>query len=72
MAQNRFTAVGRVPASRSHVFWNSAANLPVPVALLFFIPSATPIAADTPIAGAPRITIVLMAFATSTAVLHFT
>ena len=59
-------------ASRSHVFWNSAANFAVPVALLCFIPSATPIAADTPIAGAPRITIVLMARATSAAVRHRT
>jgi hypothetical protein len=44
----------------------------VPVALLRRIPSAIPIAAATPIAGAPRITIVVMAFATSFAVLHVT
>ena len=72
IAQNRFTAVGRVPAIRSHVFWNSVVNCLVPVALLRFMPSAMPIAAATPIAGAPRITIVLIAFATSLAVLQVT
>src|SRR5688572_22335814 len=72
MAQNRLTAVGRVAAIRSHSFWNSVANCFVPVALLRRIPSATPIAAATPIAGAPRMTIVLIAFATSWAVLQET
>ena len=72
MAQNRFTAVGRVPAIRSQVFWNSVVNCFVPVALLLRMPSAMPIAAATPIAGAPRITIVLIALATSLAVLHVT
>ena len=72
IAQKRLTAVGRVDAISSHVFWNSAANFDVPVALLFFIPSARPNAAATPIAGAPRMTIVLMARATSGAVLHST
>ncbi len=72
MAQKRFTAVGRVEASSSQVFWNSAANFAVPVALLLRMPSAKPIAADTPMAGAPRMTIVLMARATSAAVRHFT
>ena len=68
MAQNRLTAVGRVPAIRLQVFWNSVANALVPVALLRLMPSAMPIAAATPMAGAPRITIVVMAFATSLAV----
>src|SRR5215470_16754466 len=36
------------------------------------MPSAIPIAAATPIAGAPRITIVLIALATSCAVRHVT
>src|SRR5919201_172879 len=72
MAQNRFTAVGRVAAISSQTFWNSAANFVVPVALLLRVPSAIPIAAATPIAGAPRITIVLIARATSAAVLQRT
>src|SRR5438477_4287736 len=72
IAQNRLTAVGRVAAISSHTFWNSAANFCVPVALLLRMPIAMPIAAATPIAGAPRITIVLMARATSAAVLHRT
>ena len=72
MAQKRLTAVGRVAAIRSQVFWNSVDELLVPVALLRRIPSAMPIAAATPIAGAPRMTIVLIAFATSGAVLHVT
>ena len=44
----------------------------VSLALLRRMPSAIPIAAATPIAGAPRITMVLIAFATSAAVLHDT
>ena len=72
MAQNRLTAVGRVPAISSQVFWNSVVNCFVPVARLRVMPTAMPIAAATPIAGAPRITIVLMALATSFAVLHVT
>ena len=72
MAQNRFTAVGRVAAISSQSFWNSVANCLVPLAPLRFMPSARPMAAATPIAGAPRITIVLMAFATSLAVLQVT
>ena len=67
MAQNRLTAVGRVPAMRSQIFWNSAAKARVPVALLRRMPRAMPIAAETPMAGAPRITMVLMARATSVA-----
>ena len=72
IAQKRLTAVGRVAAIRSQTFWNSAANFCVPVALLLRIPSAMPMAAATPIAGAPRMTIVLMARATSAAVLQRT
>jgi len=44
----------------------------VPVALLRRIPSEMPNAAATPMAGAPRMTMVLMAFATSGAVRHRT
>ncbi len=68
MAQNRFTAVGRVAAIMSHVFWNSTANCFVPLALLRCMPRAMPIAAETPIAGAPRMIIVRIARATSCAV----
>ena len=72
MAQNRLTAVGRVAAITSHDFWNSAASWRVPVAVLFLTPRASPIAADTPMAGAPRMTMVLIALATSLAVLQRT
>ena len=72
MAQNRLTAVGRVAASRSQFRWNSVANWRVPVAPLLAAPSATPMAAQTPIAGAPRITMVLIALATSFTVLQVT
>ena len=64
--------LGRVAAIRSHTFWNSVVNCFVPLAWLRRIPSAIPIAAATPMAGAPRITIVRMALATSCAVLHVT
>jgi hypothetical protein len=67
MAQNRLTAVGRVADMRSQIFWNSTATCVVPFALLFFTPSAMPMAAATPMAGAPRIIIVRMALATSCA-----
>ena len=56
MPQNRFTAVGRVAASVLQTVSKSAPSC---------TPKATPIAAATPIAGAPRITMVLMASATS-------
>ena len=72
MAQNRLTAVGRVAAIMSQIFWNSTANCWVPFAVLRRMPSAMPIAAATPIAGAPRITIVRIARATSCAVRHRT
>ena len=56
MAQNKFTAVGRVAASVLQTVSKSAPSC---------TPNATPIAAATPMAGAPRITMVLMASATS-------
>jgi hypothetical protein len=60
-------AVGRVAAITSHDLRNSVEELAVPVAVLFLTPRARPIAADTPIAGAPRMTMVLIALATSLA-----
>jgi hypothetical protein len=68
IAQNRLTAVGRVPAIRSQIFWKSTASWRVPFAVLLRTPSAIPYDAATPIAGAPRITIVRIALATSGAV----
>jgi hypothetical protein len=59
------TAVGRVAAISVQIFCSSTASWGVAFALLRFTPSAMPIAAATPIAGAPRITIVRMALATS-------
>ena len=49
IAQNRLTAVGRVSAITSQLFTKSAVSCRVPVAVLFFTPSASPIAAATPI-----------------------
>ncbi len=72
MAQNRLTAVGRVAAMTSHDLRNSVRSWRVPVAVLFLTPRARPIAADTPMAGAPRITMVLIALATSFEVLQRT
>ena len=54
----------------SQIFWKSTAYCRVPFAVLLRMPSARPIAAATPIAGAPRMTIVRMARATSCAVRH--
>ena len=72
IAQNRLTAVGRVAASSSQFFWNSVVNCLVPVALLRNAPSARPIAAHTPIAGAPRMTMFLIALAMSLTFLQVT
>ncbi len=72
MAQNRFTAVGRVAARTSARRWNSMANCLVPEEVLRRAPSARPMAAATPMAGAPRMTIVLMALATSFPVRQWT
>ena len=68
MAQNRFTAVGRVDAINSQSLKKSVASFCVPVDVLCFTPRARPIAAATPMAGAPRMTMVLIARATSAAV----
>ena len=73
IAQNRLTAVGRVPAIRSQSLLELDGELPGALApCCASCPSAMPIAAATPIAGAPRITIVLIARATSGAVLQRT
>ncbi len=72
MAQKRFTAVGRVAASVSARRWKSTANCLVPAEVLRRAPSASPMAAATPMAGAPRMTMVAMAFATSFPVLQRT
>ena len=42
MAQNRFTAVGRVAASRAQIFSNSGANSSAVFAFELIAPSATP------------------------------
>jgi len=64
IAQNKLTAVGRVAASVRHMVSNSVESSATVIALLVFAPSANPIAADTPIAGAPRTTIVVITSAT--------
>ena len=61
MAQNKSTAVGRVRASVSQIAGNSARNSASVFAFECSTPRATPIAAATPIAGAPRITMSLIA-----------
>jgi hypothetical protein len=70
IAQKRFTAVGRVPAIRSQMRLNSTAYWRVPRTFERCMPSAIPMAAATPMAGAPRMTMVLIARATSAAVRH--
>jgi hypothetical protein len=60
IAQNRLTAVGRVEASVLQMTSNSGRSSSVVVAVLPATPSATPMAAETPIAGAPRTTMVVM------------
>ena len=70
--RSRLTAVGRVAAIMSHVFWNSTANCLVPLAVLRCMPRAMPMAAETPMAGAPRMIMVRIARATSCAVRHRT
>jgi hypothetical protein len=65
MAQKRFTAVGRVAASTLPTTRISASSAGSVVAVLWRAPRATPIAAETPMAGAPRTTMVVMTSATS-------
>src|SRR6202453_2995370 len=64
MAQKRFTAVGRVAARVLEMLSRSLVSAGSVVAELFLIPKATPMAAATPIAGAPRTTMVVMTLAT--------
>ena len=63
--QKRFTAVGRVFASVSQMTSTSLFSSAIVVAEERSMPSATPIAADTPMAIAPRTIMSLMARATS-------
>ena len=62
MAQKRLTAVGRVAASVAQMVSNSASSREGSACST---PIATPMAAATPMAGAPRITIERIASATS-------
>ena len=64
IAQKRFTAVGRVAASTVHMVSNSAVSSEMLLAGLFLTPRASPMAAETPMAGAPRTTMVVMMSAT--------
>src|ERR1700679_752405 len=64
IAQNRLTAVGRVAASVLAMPSISLVSAAIVVAELFLTPKAKPIAAATPIAGAPRTTMVVMTLAT--------
>src|SRR5229473_2957516 len=65
IAQNRLTAVGRVAPMTLHMKRKSYSRSAIEVPTDWFAPSAKPIAAETPIAGAPRTTIFLIASATS-------
>jgi len=67
-AQKRSTAVGRVFASVPQISVNSGARISTDVAGECRTPRAAPIAAATPMAGAPRMTISRMALATSRSV----
>src|SRR5204863_5848533 len=64
-AQNKFTAVGRVASMTLHMKSKSYSRSATDVPTDWPAPSARPIAAETPIAGAPRTTIFLIASATS-------
>jgi hypothetical protein len=64
MAQKRFTAVGRVPARTAQMCANSGANSSVVKASVCCVPRAMPKAAETPMAGAPRTTMVTITSAT--------
>ena len=64
IAQKRLTAVGRVAARVLAMPSISPVSAAIVVAELFLTPNAKPIAAATPIAGAPRTTIVVMTLAT--------
>ena len=65
MAQKRSTAVGRVFARTAQISANSGRSSSTEFALECRTPSAAPMAAATPMAGAPRMTMSRMALATS-------
>ena len=64
MPQKRLTAVGRVSASVFAITATSAVNSSSVFAELRSMPSAIPIAAATPMAGAPRTIMSRMTVAT--------
>ena len=72
IAQNRFTAVGRVLPMRSQIWSKSRFRSPIDSALELFTPSAMPMPAATPIAGAPRTTMLRITSATCSCVLQVT
>jgi hypothetical protein len=63
IAQNKFTAVGRVEANVSVICLNSSRSPAIVSVFESRTPKAMPIAAATPIAGAPRTTMTRMASA---------
>jgi hypothetical protein len=64
MAQKRLTAVGRVSASVFAMTATSSLRVAMSVALLWLTPRAKPMAAETPMAGAPRTIMSRMTVAT--------
>ena len=72
IAQKRLTAVGRVWRIVSQIWSKSFLRSATFSALEFFTPSAMPMAAATPIAGAPRTTMLRITSATCRCVLQVT
>ncbi len=64
IAQNRLTAVGRVSPMTLQTWSKSFLRSATFSAFEFFTPKAMPMAADTPMAGAPRTTMLRMTSAT--------
>ena len=64
MPQKRLTAVGRVSARVFAITATSAVSAGRVVAVLRSMPMATPMAAETPMAGAPRTIMSRMTVAT--------
>src|SRR3990167_3250893 len=71
-AQARLTAVGLVPSITPAILLTSAVNSSLLVVRRLIAPSAIPMPAATPIAGAPLMTMRFIASATSSYVLHST
>ena len=70
IAQNRFTAVGRLEANVLHRWWNRSSKSIGSVPRYSRAPRARPMAAATPMAGAPRIAMVRIALTTSSGFLQ--